>query len=135
MEMVTHGTTSRYPKSPFADVQKWVKLSAPPFKVGMDLRMKKKGSDFCPMKKQKKVVNALGLKSQDDWKRWSYCTERPPEIPSNPWVTYKDAGWNGICGLVRMKEKTPAFLQVGIKKERKGQHFCPMKKQKRWSMR
>ena len=42
------------------------------------------------------MVNALGLKNQDDWKRWS-CTERPPDIPGNPWMSYKNAGWNGFA--------------------------------------
>ena len=38
---------------------------------------------FLPYEEAKKVVNALGLKGQDF-----------PEIPSAPWVTYKDSGWN-----------------------------------------
>ena len=54
------------------------------------------------------MVNALGLKSEDDWKRWSR-TERPPEIPSNPSVTYKDSGWNGFADWLG-KNKWPAFL-------------------------
>ena len=64
--------------------------SAPPFK-----KMKTKRR-FLPYEEAKKVVNALGLKSADDWKRWS-CTERPPDIPSAPWVKYKNEGWNGYA--------------------------------------
>ena len=45
---------------------------------------KKKWSKFLPYEEAKKVVNALGLKKLDDWWRWSR-TERPPDIPSNPW--------------------------------------------------
>ena len=39
---------------------------------------KKKGQ-ILPYEEAKKVVNALGLKSWDDWWRWSR-TERPPDI-------------------------------------------------------
>ena len=50
---------------------------------------------FLSYEEAKKVVNALGLKSRIDWRRWAN-TERPPDIPSTPWETYKNAGWNGI---------------------------------------
>ena len=59
---------------------------------------KKKRPVLLPYEEAKKVVNALGLKNQDDWKRWS-CTKRPSDIPGNPWINYKNAGW-WICGLV-----------------------------------
>ena len=65
-----------------------------------------------PYEEAKKVVNALGLKSWEDWQRWSR-TERPPDIPGNPWVKYKNAGWNGYADWLG-KSKRPAF--------------CPMKK-------
>ena len=69
---------------------------------------KEKRSEFLPYEEAKKVVNALGLKSQDDWYRWSR-TERPPDIPSNPSRTYKNAGWNGFADWLG-KKKRPAFL-------------------------
>ena len=88
------------------------------------LKKMKKNRKFLPYEEAKKVVNALGLKSWDDWNRWSR-TERPPDIPSTPSVTYKNKGWNGLADwLGKKKGKTPG-----------SQHFCPMKKQKRWSMR
>ena len=69
---------------------------------------KKKRSKFLPYEEAKKVVNALGLKSWDDWWRWSR-TERPPDIPSAPWQTYKNAGWNGLADWLG-KKKWPEFL-------------------------
>ena len=42
---------------------------------------KNKRPAFLSYEEAKKVVNALGLKSQEDWRRWSR-TERPPDIPS-----------------------------------------------------
>ena len=61
-----------------------------------------------PYEEAKKVVNALGLKSADDWERWSR-TERPPDIPSHPWTIYKNAGWNGFADWLG-KKKRPVFL-------------------------
>ena len=39
---------------------------------------KKKGSAFLPYEEAKKVVNAVGLKSREDRKRWS-CNRQPNE--------------------------------------------------------
>ena len=58
--------------------------------------MSNKKREFLPYEEAKKVVNALGLKNDDDWRRWS-CTERPLNIPSNPQRSYKNAGWNGLA--------------------------------------
>eukprot|EP00944_MAST-04C_sp_MAST-4C-sp1_P003293 g3293.t1 len=69
---------------------------------------KKKGSAFLPYEEAKKVVNALGLKSRDDWRRWSRM-ERPPDIPSHPQRSYKNAGWNGFADWLG-KKKGWAFL-------------------------
>ena len=80
--------------------------SAPPFKK------MKTNRQFLPYEEAKKVVNALGLKSADDWKRWSR-TERPPEIPSAPWRTYKYSGWNGFASwLEKPKNKRMYVLQL-----------------------
>ena len=76
--------------------------SAPPFKK------MKTNRQFLPYEEAKKVVNALGLKSWDDWWRWSR-TERPPDIPSDPSRTYKNKGWNGLADWIG-KKKRPEFL-------------------------
>ena len=36
--------------------------------------------------------------------RWSR-TERPPDIPSAPWRTYKNAGWNGLADWLGKKKR------------------------------
>ena len=61
-----------------------------------------------PYTEAKKVVNALGLKNRDDWKRWSR-TKRPPDIPSDPRTIYKNSGWNGLADWLG-KKKRPEFL-------------------------
>ena len=53
------------------------------------------------------MVNALKLKSQVDWRKWSR-TERPPDIP-RPWEIYKNSGWNEFADLLG-KENGPEFL-------------------------
>ena len=74
----------------------------------------KKNRNFLPYEEAKKVVNALGLKNQDDWKRWS-CTERPPDIPGNPWISYKNAGWNGFADwLGQPNEQIYTYVIEGI---------------------
>ena len=91
--------------------------SAPSFKK------MKTNRQFLPYEEAKKVVNALGLKSADDWQRWS-STERPPDIPSNPSRTYKYAGWNGMAdwlgkkkGLLPYEEAKTVVNAQGLKSE------------------
>ena len=97
--MVAHGTTAKIPRL------ESIKTGWNGF---ADWLGKKKWSKFLPYEEAKKVVNALGLKNQDDWQRWSR-TERPPDIPSNPWKIYKNAGWNGLADWLG-KKKRPVFL-------------------------
>ena len=42
--------------------------------------------------------------------------ERPPEIPSNPWVTYKDSGWNGFADWVGKNKRPRIFIYEEAKK-------------------
>ena len=73
------------------------------------LKKTKKNRKYLPYEEAKKVVNALGLKSRDDWERWSR-TERPPDIPSDPRRTYKNAGWNGFADWLGKKRRSSVFL-------------------------
>ena len=109
--------TERPPDIPSAP---WVTYKDSGWNGYADWLGKNKRSAFLPYEEAKKVVNALGLKSQDDWRRWSR-TERPPEIPGDPRVKYKDSGWNGYADWLGDSKSC--------------QHFCPITKQKRWSMR
>ena len=61
--------------------------------------MSNKKREFLSYEEAKKVVNALGLKGKNDWKRWSR-TKRPLNIPSHPEIIYKNAGWNGIIDFI-----------------------------------
>jgi superfamily II DNA or RNA helicase len=43
----------------------------------------------------RKYARGLRLKSQPEWKQYCKSGERPDDVPSNPNVAYKDAGWAG----------------------------------------
>ena len=95
-----HGTTARYPKCPSVTYKNagWNGLA--------DWLGKKKRSEYLPYEEAKKVVNALGLKSQDDWDRWSRGTRQISQVLFG---TYINKGWNGLADWLGKK---------------KGQHFC-----------
>ena len=38
----------------------------------------------------KKFVQLLGLKNYNDWEKYCASGNKPYDIPSNPWVTYKE---------------------------------------------
>jgi hypothetical protein len=38
-------------------------------------------------------ARALVLKSRAGWKAFAQSGQLPPDIPANPWNTYKDKGW------------------------------------------
>ena len=48
-----------------------------------------------PFKKARAFVRRLGLKSFAEWRDWSKSDKKPDDIPSNPTITYADAGWSG----------------------------------------
>ena len=59
---------------------------------------------FLSYEEARKLVRALGLKNKHEWRKWSR-TERPPEIPSTPQRTYKDAGWKGLAHWLGKQKK------------------------------
>ena len=50
---------------------------------------------FLPFKEARKFVRGLGLRSCAEWRRYSRSKLRLREIPSQPEVTYRSAGWVG----------------------------------------
>ena len=53
----------------------------------------KKG--FISYEDARAIVRLLSIKKQRDWNKYSLSGERPKNIPSNPWKTYKNNGWIG----------------------------------------
>ena len=53
------------------------------------------GTSNMPFAEALAVVRACGLASRFEWAEWCKAGMRPPNVPSNPNRTYKDAGWQG----------------------------------------
>jgi hypothetical protein len=69
-----------------------------------NLRMK-----FRPFTEARDYVRNLGLKNQEDWRRYCKSGKRPRDIPANPQKVYKDdwknlGDWLGT-GTIASKEK------------------------------
>ena len=54
------------------------------------------GTKILPFKQARKIARSLGLKNQRAWQEWVKTDARPVNIPSNPSITYKDTGWQGM---------------------------------------
>lgn len=61
--------------------------------LGYDKKKLRALPSFLSYKDANNFVSTLGLKTHEDWKNYSK-TNRPENIPSNPWKYYKE--WNGI---------------------------------------
>ena len=58
------------------------------------------------------AAQGLGLKSRDGWRTWCKTGSRPANIPFNPEVTYKGAGWQGyVCRPHYVEQHPPETLQ------------------------
>ena len=51
--------------------------------------------DFLPFAKAREYAVSLGLASSSAWQTWSGSGARPTNVPSCPYATYKDDGWQG----------------------------------------
>jgi hypothetical protein len=57
-------------------------------------------SDMLPFMAGRAYVRKLKLRSAKEWKEWSKSGQRPSNIPSDPRVAYRDAGWiSWLTGL------------------------------------
>ncbi|GHP01490.1 hypothetical protein PPROV_000024600 [Pycnococcus provasolii] len=54
---------------------------------------KTKECKFRSFEAAREYVHTLGLKSVEEWEAWRKSGARPPDIPSNPNVTYASSGW------------------------------------------
>jgi hypothetical protein len=49
-----------------------------------------------PFKSAREFVCALGLQSVSEWRRYCLSGHKPHDIPSSPYIVYKDDGWAGF---------------------------------------
>ena len=65
-----------------------------------------------PFQEAREFVRGLGLKSQLEWAGYCKSGRRPPDIPTNPNVVYRDAGWSCYrdwLGFEKTVKVTTAF--------------------------
>ena len=53
---------------------------------------------FCyrPFPEAMTYIRGLKLQGTVAWVTWCKSGQRPPDIPANPQITYKDSGWQGM---------------------------------------
>ena len=70
--------------------------------------------DFLPFAEALAVARSLNLASGNQWRLWCKEGMRPPDVPSHPEHTYKDAGWQGWGHwLGTGNQRTKDFLPFG----------------------
>src|SRR5215208_5718629 len=59
-----------------------------------------KRRDWRPFEEAREFTRGLDRKGQKEWKEWCKFGQRPPDIPSNPNLAYKDEwrGWGNWLG-------------------------------------
>ena len=73
-----------------------------------------KPAPFLPFAQALAFVRSLGLANQKEWAMWCKEGKRPATVPSNPYRTYKDGGWQGWghwLGTGNMESGTRQFLE------------------------
>jgi hypothetical protein len=54
------------------------------------------GRQYRPFAQARDHVRGLQLTSESDWRAYVKSGSRPPDIPTAPWVVYRDSGWAGM---------------------------------------
>ncbi|MGI9558142.1 MAG: helicase-related protein [Thermodesulfobacteriota bacterium] len=75
--------------------------------------------EYQPFEKARKYVRGLGLKNQDDWRRYAKSPEFPKDIPAAPYQTYKDKGWKGMGDWIGTGNIATQFRQYRTFEEAK----------------
>ena len=84
---------SNIPSSPYATYRDDGWISMPDW-LGYEGRVVGKREDMLPFLVARAIVWKLKLKGQKEWLAWCNKTgQRPSNIPSNPFRTYRDDGW------------------------------------------
>ena len=72
-----------------------------------------KNRTFLDFKQAREMAQGLGLKDQQAWQKFSKEKKLPPNLPSSPYITYKESGWKGwsdFLGYESKKRTTKQFL-------------------------
>lgn len=80
-------------------------------------------------------MRSLGLKSFDEWTKWGKSKKRPKDIPSQPYRTYKDEGWQGLgdfLGTGNIAPKDQIFRSLSD--ARALAHSLKLKNKEEWTV-
>jgi hypothetical protein len=66
--------------------------------------------DMLPFAVGRAYVRKLKLRNKKEWQEWSKSGQRPSDIPGNPSVTYRDAGWISWPDWLGMKGRYNSML-------------------------
>ncbi|MDC0154587.1 hypothetical protein OAJ02_07670, partial [Nitrosopumilus sp.] len=89
--------------------------------------------DFRSFEKAKKFVRKLGLKSLKEWKEYCKSDNKPDDIPSSPWSSYKNTGYlnlsdfldNGKTRNYRLFEDAKLFVKkIGLTSQNEWNVYC-----------
>ena len=88
---------------------------------------------FIEFNKALKFSHALKLKDQKEWMAFSKSGKKPPNIPSNPQLAYKNLGWKGFGHWLGTKNvSTHGRVYLSFKAARKIIREHNFKGQKEW---
>jgi len=77
-----------------------------------------RGKNFLPFEEARKRVRSLGLVGYAGWVEYSK-NKRPSNIPGNPFLTYKNKGWNGFSDwlgtFLSYEEAKDCVKDLGLK--------------------
>ena len=83
-------------------------------KIDMVWRQRKGG--YRKFEGSREFVRRLGLKNQREWNKYRKSGRMPLDIPTNPNVIYKEAGWKGYgdwLGTMTVAPQCTKFLEFG----------------------
>jgi len=65
---------------------------------------------YRPFEEARAFVRSLGLTSQHQWQEWTKSGNRPLDIPTAPYIVYKNDGWQGMgewlgTGTIRTQDR------------------------------
>ena len=81
----------------------------------------------------REFARSLGLKSFKEWREWRYeGGERPLDIPSNPYSTYKNKGWKSWGDFLGFNEGHVPGNWRDFQEAREYARTLGLKSQKKW---
>ena len=90
---------------------------------------KERSKKFRSFESARKFAQSLNLKTVRDWKQFCESDRKPDDIPSAPWFSYQNKGWNGFndflgTGFASFKKAREFAQSLNLKTRRDWKQFC-----------